>query len=96
MTPCDTFLAYALESAFMYRPYKCNCFALAIFVVVVTVAAGCNALILTDIKQDAAAYQPWLVETRRALHAQPELMFQEYETSKLIRKALDKMKIKYR
>ena len=80
----------------MCKPYKCARFALAIFVVVATVAAGCHALTVTDIKQDAAAYQPWLVETRRALHAQPELMFQELETSKFIRKALDKMKIQYR
>ena len=80
----------------MFKPYKCIRFPLATFIIVVTVAAGYHGLIVDDIKQDAAAYQPWLVDTRRALHAQPELMFQELETSKYIRKALDKMKIQYR
>ena len=94
--PCDTPLAFIQEAASMYELYKRTRFPLAPFIVVVTVAAGCHALIINDIKQDAAAYQPWLVETRRALHAQPELMYQELETSKYIRKALDKMKIQYR
>ena len=80
----------------MYKPYKGDCFALATSVVVVLVAAGCHAVNVDDIKQDAAAYQPWLVETRRALHAQPELMYQELETSKFIRNTLDNMKVQYR
>ena len=80
----------------MYQLHKCTRLPLAQYIVVVTVAAGCHALVVDDIKQDAAAYQPWLVETRRALHAQPELMYQELETSKYIRKALDKMKVQYR
>ena len=80
----------------MYKLYKRTRSPLDQFVVVVTIAAGCHALPVDDIKQDAAAYQPWLVQTRRALHAQPELMYQELETSKYIRRALDKMKIQYR
>ena len=47
-------------------------------------------------KQYAADYQPWLVDTRRALHSKPELMYEEHETSEFIRKALDKMTIDYR
>ena len=80
----------------MYKLYKRTRFPLVQSIVVVIVAAGCHALVVDDIRQDAAACQPWLVETRRALHAQPELMYQELETSRYIRKTLDKMKIQYR
>ena len=96
LTPCDTPSAQLQKSASMYKPRKCNRFALTILAVVGIIAAGCYALSVDNIKQDAAAYQPWLIETRRALHAQPELMYQELETSKFIRNTLDNMKVQYR
>lgn len=38
----------------------------------------------------------WMVNIRRRLHENPELGFQEFETSKLIRAKLDEMGIKYK
>ncbi|XAR53408.1 hypothetical protein NMG60_11021953 [Bertholletia excelsa] len=38
----------------------------------------------------------WMVEIRRAIHENPELGFEEFETSKLIRTELDKMGIPYK
>lgn len=49
-----------------------------------------------DFQAEASRLQPWLVETRRALHEKPELMYEEVETSKYIRNALDELKITYR
>ncbi|KAK4377985.1 hypothetical protein RND71_004281 [Anisodus tanguticus] len=38
----------------------------------------------------------WIKSVRRKIHEHPELAFQEYETSKLIRQELEKMEITYR
>lgn len=38
----------------------------------------------------------WMVSVRRAIHENPELGFEEFETSKLIRNELDKMGISYK
>lgn len=38
----------------------------------------------------------WLKSLRRKIHENPELAFQEFETSKLIRNELQKMEIGYR
>ncbi|WOG89352.1 hypothetical protein DCAR_0208590 [Daucus carota subsp. sativus] len=38
----------------------------------------------------------WMVSIRRKIHENPELGYEEFETSKLIRAELDKMGIKYR
>lgn len=38
----------------------------------------------------------WMVGIRRIIHENPELGFEEFETSKLIRTELDKMDIPYR
>lgn len=38
----------------------------------------------------------WMVNIRRTLHETPELGFEEFETSKLIRTELDKMGIPYK
>ena len=69
---------------------------LASVILLAAIAGGSVALDVSVLKQDAAECQSWLVETRRALHSKPELMYEEYETSEYIRKALDKMNIKYR
>ena len=60
------------------------------------VAGICAGLDTDTLMKQAANYQPWLVETRRTLHSNPELMYEEHETSAFIRKALDKMNIVYR
>ena len=70
--------------------------AQAIAFLVAAYAGICAGVDTGTAKQYAAEYQPWLVDTRRALHSKPELMYEEYETSGFIRKALDKMKIDYR
>ncbi|KAL3504195.1 hypothetical protein ACH5RR_034036 [Cinchona calisaya] len=38
----------------------------------------------------------WIKSVRRRIHENPELAFEEYETSKLIREELEKMEISYR
>ncbi|KAI3856064.1 hypothetical protein MKX03_009605, partial [Papaver bracteatum] len=38
----------------------------------------------------------WIVDVRRRIHENPELGFEEFETSKLIREELDKMGIVYK
>lgn len=38
----------------------------------------------------------WMVDIRRKIHENPELGFEEFETSKLIRAELDKMGIPYK
>ena len=38
----------------------------------------------------------WMVSIRRKIHENPELGYEEFETSKLIRAELDKMGIKYK
>ncbi|KAI3934850.1 hypothetical protein MKW92_020945 [Papaver armeniacum] len=38
----------------------------------------------------------WMVDVRRKIHGNPELGFEEFETSKLIREELDKMGIAYK
>lgn len=38
----------------------------------------------------------WMVKIRRTIHENPELGFEEFETSKLIRNELDKMGIYYK
>lgn len=38
----------------------------------------------------------WMVGVRRKIHENPELGYEEFETSKLIRQELDKMGVKYK
>jgi IAA-amino acid hydrolase len=45
---------------------------------------------------DANAIAGWIVELRRQLHRHPELMYEEVETSRLVRATLDELGIVYR
>ena len=47
------------------------------------------------IKELANELTPWMVKTRRHLHANPELSFQEYNTSKFIQNELDQLGIPF-
>lgn len=40
-------------------------------------------------------YVPYMIETRRYLHQYPEVSYQEFETTKFIKKELDSMGISY-
>jgi len=44
----------------------------------------------------AHAIREWIVDVRRDLHQYPELMYQEYRTSQVIREHLDALGIRYR
>ena len=80
----------------MARGHSASHHTLASVILLAAIAGGSVGLDVSVLKQDAAECQPWLVETRRALHSKPELMYEEYETSEYIREALDKMNIEYR
>ena len=46
--------------------------------------------------EDAKSIGGWIVELRRQLHRRPELMYEEIETSRLVRATLDDLGITYR
>lgn len=48
-----------------------------------------------EIKQRATNLTDFLIDTRRTLHRHPELMYQEEETSRVIRNILDELNIEY-
>ena len=48
-----------------------------------------------NIKEKAQEYAEYTVQNRRAIHMNPELQFEEFETAKLVRSELDKMGIAY-
>ncbi|XP_020228048.1 IAA-amino acid hydrolase ILR1-like 5 [Cajanus cajan] len=48
-----------------------------------------------DIAKKAEVFD-WMVKIRRKIHENPELGYQEFETSKLIREELDKLGIPYK
>lgn len=50
---------------------------------------------LEKIKQLAASYAPAMIEVRHHLHANPELSYQEFETSKFIQQFLSDLKIPF-
>jgi IAA-amino acid hydrolase len=49
-----------------------------------------------DLLEDAQSIAAWIVELRRQLHRHPELMYEEIETSRLVRATLDDLGIPYR
>jgi len=51
--------------------------------------------ILTFIQQKAEEIFPKIVAHRRALHQNPELAFEEYQTAEFVQKELEKLKIPY-
>ena len=48
------------------------------------------------IKGESKSMSDWIIKIRRELHEHPELMYEEFKTSKLIRRELDKLKIPYK
>lgn len=48
-----------------------------------------------QIVNQAKAIQPWIVGLRRQLHQHPELMYEEFETSKLVQQTLTELGIEY-
>ncbi len=48
------------------------------------------------IKEESKSISDWIVKIRRELHEHPELMYEEFRTSELIRRELDKLDIQYR
>ena len=49
----------------------------------------------SKIISDAKEIQPWIVEKRRTIHKNPELMYEEFETSKLVQSTLTELDIKF-
>ena len=48
------------------------------------------------IKDEAKSISDWIINIRRELHEHPELMYEEFKTSELIRRELDKLDIPYK
>ncbi|KAM6555306.1 hypothetical protein CsatB_002325 [Cannabis sativa] len=55
----------------------------------------CNTHYANEIFQAAKQEKDWLVSIRRQIHENPELKFEEYNTSALIRSELDKLGVSY-
>ena len=49
-----------------------------------------------DAKNEAKKISDWIIEIRRELHKHPELMYEEFKTSELIRRELDQLDIPYK
>ena len=48
------------------------------------------------IKEESKLISDWIFKIRRELHEHPELMYEEFRTSELIRRELDKLDIQYK
>ena len=48
------------------------------------------------IKDESKSISEWIINIRRELHEHPELMYEEFKTSELIRRELDKLEITYK
>ena len=49
----------------------------------------------SKIISEAKEIQSWIVEKRRTIHQHPELMYEEFETSKLVQKTLSDLDVKF-
>lgn len=49
----------------------------------------------TDILSKANDIKPWILEKRRKIHRHPELMYEEFETSKLVQETLAELEIPF-
>ena len=49
-----------------------------------------------DAKNEAKKISDWIIEIRRELHMHPELMYEEFKTSELVRRELDQLDITYK
>ena len=45
--------------------------------------------------QEAQSLQEWIINLRRTIHRRPELMYEEVETSRLVRSTLDELGVSY-
>ena len=63
--------------------------------IVLALASACTAAVSTDLLAAARDLMPWMVPVRRELHQYPELLFELYNTSAIVRRHLDKLGVKY-
>ena len=49
----------------------------------------------SDIILQSREIHQWIVEKRRAIHRRPELMYEEFETSRLVQNTLSELGIEY-
>src|SRR5579864_1864808 len=49
-----------------------------------------------DVLQEAKGIAEWIVALRRRIHRHPELMYEEVQTSQLVRDTLDQLRIPYK
>jgi len=49
-----------------------------------------------EAKKEAKKISDWIIKIRRELHRHPELMYEEFKTSELVRRELDKLGISYK
>ena len=51
---------------------------------------------ISEIASQSKEIHQWIIEKRRTIHRHPELMYEEFETSKLVQNTLKELKIPYR
>jgi hypothetical protein len=73
----------------------CACLHTTTAAAAAAVAAAAALPTPAGLKAEAAALAPWLTSVRRELHAWPELMYAEHNTSAALRRHLDEMGVKY-
>lgn len=62
----------------------------------ISLHSTCASLATSKLLNEAHHIETWLRDVRRTFHATPELMYEENNTSKLIRDYLDAMGIPYK